>query len=208
MLTVALLGLSPVLIDHDTEVVGIAFAGVPYIGARILEHRDEERQHITVGVHVLDGLHQARALPLPAVQLGLEVPAVAGPHRHDVAVKAVLVVTVGIHLADESLVATLVGRFIVGKILVDVIAHDGDEHGAVTESGAQSITDLVAHLLNTRLGKRHVAEVLTHVHLHGVILDVHRPHFQVSHTHVFGQFAGYHALHGIQLFLGELLPCR
>ena len=123
-----------------------------------------------MGVHVLNGLHQAGTLPLPAVEFRLEIPAVAGPHRHDVAIQAVLVMAVGVQLADEGFVATFVGRLIVCKIVVNIIAHDGDEDGVVTIFGAQCLTDLAAHRRHTGLGERHVSEVLTHVHLNGVIL--------------------------------------
>ncbi len=105
VLTVAILGqFTRVIIDHSAIVVGVTLTRVPHIGTRILQHRDEEGQHIAVGVHVLDGLHEACALPLPAVKQGLEIPAVAGPHGDDVAVQAMLVVTVGVQLADEGLV--------------------------------------------------------------------------------------------------------
>ena len=204
VLVVALLGqLTRVIVHDGAIVVGIAFAGVPHIGARIFQHRDEEGQHIAVGVHVLDGLHQAGTLPLPAVEQGLEVPAVAGPHRHDVAVQAVFVVAVGVQLADEGPVAALVGRLVVGKVLVDVVAHDSDQHGAVVILRAQSRTDFAAHLLHAGLGERHVAEVLTHVHLDGVVLDGQRTHLQLAHAHVVGQLTGNDALHGVLLFLGE-----
>ena len=208
MLGVALLRLAAVVIDHDAHVVGVTLTGIPHIGARILQHRDEEGQHIAVGVHVLDGLHQAGTLPLPAVELGLEVPAVAGPHRHDVAVQAVLVVAVGVQLADEGLVRALVGGLVVGKVLVDVVAHDGDEHRAVIIVLAQRLADVVAHALHPVLGEGHVAEVLAHVHLDGVVFQHERTHLQAAHAHVFGQLAGYHTLHSVLLFLGERLFLR
>ena len=44
VLTVAALGqFARVVIDHGAIVVGVTFTGVPHIGTRILEHRDEER---------------------------------------------------------------------------------------------------------------------------------------------------------------------
>ena len=204
-LAVALLRLTAVVIDHDAKVVRVALAGVPHIGSRILQHRDEEGQHIAVGVHVLHRLHQAGTLPLPAVELGLEVPAVAGPHRHDVTVQTMLVMAVGVELADEGGMLALVGGLIVGKVLVDVVAHDGDEHRAMAIVAAQRFTDLVTHLLDALLGERHVAEVLTHVNLNGVVLNGDRTHLQVSHAHQLGQLAGNDALHGILLLLGERL---
>ena len=155
-----------------------------------------------MSVHVLDGLHQAGTLPLPAIEFGLEIPAVAGPHCHDVAIQASTIVTVGIQFADEGVVAALIGWFIVGKVLVDVVANNGDEHGVVV-SDAECLADLVAHLLDAFLCERHVAEVLTDIHLDGVVLQHQGAHFQVSHAHVFGQFALHDALHDILLLLGE-----
>ena len=170
MFAVALLSLSTVVINHGANVVGVALTRVPYIGSCILQHGDEERQYITVGVHVLNGLHQAGTLPLPAVQFGLEIPAVAGPHRHDVAVQAMLVVAVGIQFGNERLVGALIGRLIIGKVLVDVVADDGDEHGIILVIAPKRLTYLTAHLFNTGLGKRHVTKVLADIHLDGVIL--------------------------------------
>ena len=128
-----------------------------------------------------------------------------GPHRHDVAVQAVLVVTVGVLFADEGGMLALVGGLIVGKVLVDVVAHNGDEHRAMAIVAAQRLTDLVAHLLDALLGERHVAEVLTHVNLNGVVLNGDRTHLQVTHAHQRRQLAGNDTLHGILLLLGERL---
>ena len=85
VLMVAFLGVATVVIDHGTIVVSVALACVPHIGTGILEHRHDEGYHVAVGVHVFHGLEDACSLPLPSVEQWLEVPAVAGPHRHDVA---------------------------------------------------------------------------------------------------------------------------
>ena len=158
-----------------------------------------------MGVHVLNGLHQAGALPFPAVEFGLKIPAVAGPHCDDIAIQSMLVMAVGIQLTDEGFMAALIGRLIVSKVIVDIIAHYGDEHGVVAIFGTQRLTDLVTHSSHPVLGERHVAEVLAHIHFHGVVLKGQRPHLKVADAHELGQLIGDNALHGILLLLGERL---
>ena len=116
-----------------------------------------------------------------------------------------LVMAVGIELADEGLVRALVGGLIVGKVLVDVVTHDGEEHGIILIFAAQSPTDFAAHLFYPSLGERHVTEVLAHVHLDSVIFKGQRAHLQLAHPHVFGQFTSNNTLHGILLLLIENL---
>ena len=116
-----------------------------------------------------------------------------------------LIMAVGIEFGDERLVAALVGRLIVGKILVDVVADDGDEHRRVAVFSAQCLANLAAHRRHARLGKGHIAEVLAHVHLDRVVLKSQGAHLEVTHAHVLGQLTRHHALHSVLLFLGEHL---
>ena len=94
--------------------------------------------------------------------------------------------TVGVQLADKCLVTALVSWLVVGEVLVNVVAHDSNEHRAVAIFSTQGITDLVAHLIHPSLGERHITEVLAHIDLDGIVFDGHGANFQVTHAHVIG----------------------
>ena len=126
VLVVALLGMAAVVVDHSAKVVGVALASVPHIGTGILKHGHDEWNHVAVGVHVLNGLEHPGALPFPAVEVGLEVPAVAGPHCHNVAAQALLVVAVLVDGSDKGVVLALICGLKLREIILDVVASDGE----------------------------------------------------------------------------------
>ena len=204
VLAVARLRLSAVVVDHCTEVVGVALACVPHIRPRILKHGHDERNHVAVGVHVLDRLEHAGALPLPAVEQRLEVPAVAGPHSHDVAVQSLLVVAVLVDLGDECRVAALVVGVEVGEVVVDVVAGDGQANVLI---GAQGALDVLLQLLNRGLGERHIGKILAQVHHHFITFINHGVGLELSYTHIGGQECPHHLLHTVHMCLVDNLLC-
>ena len=68
------------IVVHDHFVhVPVAFPGQQHVGAGVLEHRHEERNDVALGVEVFHRLEDAGALPFPAGERLLIVPAVALP---------------------------------------------------------------------------------------------------------------------------------
>ena len=70
------------IVVHDHFVaVPVALARQHHHGTGILEHRHQERNHVTLGIEVLHGFHHAGALEFPSFERLLIVPAVALPER-------------------------------------------------------------------------------------------------------------------------------
>ncbi len=76
-----------VVVDYYLAGVDVAFARAHHICSRVFKHRHQERYDVRLRVEILHGLEYSGALPFPAVQLRLEVPAVALPHGDIGAVK-------------------------------------------------------------------------------------------------------------------------
>ena len=122
VLVVAFLCMTTVVVDHYAKIVGVALAGVPHIGAGILEHRHDIGYHVTVGVHVLNGVEQSCTLPLPPVEIRFEIPSVARPHCHNVAVKAFAVMAVLVERSNECVVLALIASLEIREIVLDAVA--------------------------------------------------------------------------------------
>ena len=73
---------SLIIINNIFLPVDIPFTRQQHIGSCILQHRNQEGEHVALGIKVLDGLHEATTLPLPAVQFLLVVPAVTLPEGY------------------------------------------------------------------------------------------------------------------------------
>ena len=69
-------------VDYHLDGRGVALAGTHHVGSGIAQHGHQEGHHVALRVEVFDGLEDTGALPLPAVELGLVVPAVALPHGY------------------------------------------------------------------------------------------------------------------------------
>ncbi len=78
---------SAVGVDDYFNGVRVAFARTHHIGPRILQHGHKERHHVALRVQILHSLEYACALPLPSVQLRLEIPSVALPQGYIGSVK-------------------------------------------------------------------------------------------------------------------------
>ena len=92
---------SRVVVGDDFPDLGVPLARRHHVGAGVLQHRDEEGEHVGLGVHVLDGAVDGGALPDPFVRLLVVVAAVALPD-HDVAVVEALEPTAAVHALDEA----------------------------------------------------------------------------------------------------------
>ena len=101
-------------VDDYLGEVGVALAGAHHIGAGVLEHRHQEGHNVALGVEVLDGLENAGALPFPAVEFRLEIPAVALPES-DVGTVETLGRRLRLKVDDEFLAFGGAGKLLRGK---------------------------------------------------------------------------------------------
>ena len=82
VIAIAGIGLSAIGVDDYLGQIGVALARAHHVGAGIAQHWHKERHHEALRVEVLHGLENARALPFPTVEFGLEVPTVALPEGY------------------------------------------------------------------------------------------------------------------------------
>ena len=68
-----------IVVANDFPALDIPLARGHHAGAGVLQHRNEEGEHVTLGVEVLHGAEGRAPLPFPAFGLGLIVAAVALP---------------------------------------------------------------------------------------------------------------------------------
>ena len=90
-----------VIVADDLAPLDVPLARRHHVGAGVLEHRDQQREHEGRGEHVLDGAVQGGALPGPEVLLLVVVASVALPEG-DVAVGQAPGETARAHLLDEA----------------------------------------------------------------------------------------------------------
>ena len=69
-----------IIVGDDLIPLYIPFSRDQYICSGVFQHRNEVRQDIALGVHVLDRLEKRRSLPLPAVGAYVVVISVALPY--------------------------------------------------------------------------------------------------------------------------------
>ena len=146
LLAIGARGLAAVVVDNHGHLVRVALAGIPHIGACIFKHGHQEGYHIAVSVHVFNRLHQAAALPLPAIELVFKIQAVTGPHSHDVAIECLAVVAVFVDGCHKGCMLALVAAVEVNEVVIDINASDGELHLAALTLRPQGCLHVVLHL--------------------------------------------------------------
>ena len=115
-----------VVVGDDLPDLGVPLARGHHVGARVLQHRDEEGEDVGLRVHVFDGAVDGGALPDPGVLLLVVVAAVALP-EHDVAVVEALEPAARAGALDEARLR-LAGVFYLKGVVGGGVAV-GAQHG-------------------------------------------------------------------------------
>ena len=151
-----------IVVADDLPALDVPFARRHHAGARILQHRDEEGEDITLGIQVLHGAEGGGPLPFPALGLGFIIAAVALPEGDMPAGKPAGPVLVG---PDEGRLGPRVAppQFRLGRAAVRV------QRGHLQEGDFPSFGIDVAQGVGPVGGGEQVQQLLPHP------LDVRRP---------------------------------
>ena len=95
-----------VIVAHDLQLLGVPLARGHHVGPGIFQHRNQKRQYITLGVHILDGTVQPCPLPGPAAVCRTIHRTVTLPKCY-ISVSQAFIVALGAFLTNERPAACL-----------------------------------------------------------------------------------------------------
>ena len=169
---------SGVVVGDDLVGLDVALARGHDIGPRILQHGDEEGEHVTLGVHVLDSGEERGPLPGPAAPFLVVISPVALPEG-DVAAAQAARVLLRVESGDEwdrASAPVFITVFVGGceslvpegggdEVLGRVPAAEDAAYRAVGVLGRHQLVNLVLEPVQSGLGPLVVAEFLAEAEL-------------------------------------------
>ena len=172
LLHIVVLRLGAIVVYKHLKTVNIAVAGTHHIGTGILEHRHQEWNNIRLGVKVLYGLIEAGALPLPAIEFGLEIPPVALPEGYHIVAQSLFVVVMCIGHSHKTFVLASIFFLKFFCVVVDIASCYVDAHLVFGIRRSEHAAEALFQPFHIGCSKWNIAISITQCDAYGLFLAI------------------------------------